>query len=155
MKTKIEKAIESHFLRISPTTTDKRQFETNVRCDYICEQLTARLKFLEYHESCIGKDVYKYKSGINVIANEDIDETNKKDARHFIFNPIMGNAFKYTKKHFDELQLEYIKYQMQRIEEGFVTQSLFANSTNPFSNLENEWIIESKQYLHKFFSELV
>lgn len=147
MKQKIQERIEFFSLFIKPTTTDKMQFETNCRNVFMTHQLSKRIDTIDKHFLCIGKEVYRFKNDMTVVLKEDY----KPD----VFNKIYEESVIYDVESFELFQKKYIQYQIEYLTNDLVTRSITSNSTNKFSNLEFEWILECKQELIKFFNELL
>ncbi len=151
----LKNKLESLHLYISPTTTNKNQFETNVKNEFMCEHLHHNIEMLEKHFYYIGKEVYQYSKNKSVTTIEDFKSKENEDLAHSLLNPIDKKPFTYTEEQFNEFQKWYIEYQIEYFSKELVNRSPYQNSTNPFSNLEFQWIVESKQKLIEFFKELV
>jgi hypothetical protein len=152
---KLKNKLESLYLFISPTTTSKSQFEKNIKNEFICEHLHHNIEMLEKHFNYIGKEVYQYSKNKSVTTIEDFKLKESEDLSHSLLNPIDKKPFVYTIEQFNDFEKWYVKYQIEFLSKGLVDRSPYLNSTNPFSNLEFQWIIESKQKLIEFYNEML
>jgi hypothetical protein len=131
---------------IKPTTSNKSQFESNVRNEFMVEYLEGRLNFIQKQKSYIGQNVFKYKKGFSVVKPEDY----LKD----ILNPIEDESFLYTQVDYNNFCELYLQFQIKRLVTDLITNKHYNNSTNPFANLQHQWVTECKQKLIEFFSEI-
>lgn len=136
---------------VKPTIADKYQFETNVRNTYMINYLAERLDFINGQKNYIDKTVFKLKRSFSVITISDYKSSPEFDHH---FNAIEGDPFIFTQEHYNIFCQKYIEYQVKRFTEDLIKNKHYNNSTNPLSNLESQWITESKQNLIEFFSEI-
>ncbi len=152
---KLKNKLESLHLYISPTTTNKNKFETNIKNEFMCEYLHHNIEMLEKHFNYIGKEVYQYSKNKSVTTIEDFKIKESEDLTHSLLNPIDKKPFIYTTENFNDFQKWYIEYQIEHFSKELVNRSPYQNSTNPFSNLEFQWIVESKQSLIAFYKDIL
>lgn len=152
---KLKTKVEGLTLFICPTMIDKRQFETNIKNEYLCAHLHQNIEVLTKHFNYIGKEVYLYSNNKSVTTIEDFKLKESEDLNHSLFNPIDEKAFIYTKEDFVNFQNWYINYQIEHFAKELINSSPYQISTNQFSNLCFQWIVESKQELIRFFKEII
>ena len=152
---KLKTKLESLNLYISPTTDNKNQFEANIKNGFMCEHLHQNISTLERHFGYIGESVYKYQNNISVITFSEHKAKENEDIGYSLLNPIEKTPFLYSIDDFEIFQNAYIRYQIEYFSKELINRSPYQNSTNPFSNLEFQWIVESKQKLVKFFKEIL
>lgn len=152
---KLKNKLESLNLYISPTTTNKNQFETNIKNGFMCEHLHHNIEMLEKHFNYIGKEVHQYSKNKSVTTIEDYRLKESEDLTHSLLNPIDKKSFVYTLENFSEFQKWYVEHQIEHFSKELVNRSPYQKSTNPFSNLEFQWVVESKQKLVEFFKEVL
>lgn len=155
MLQKIKKYASGLSLLISPTTTDKNQFEHNIRNSFMLDNLLKMVETIERHFGYIGKEVNGYINNPSVITKEEYEWNCKKDSTFGVFNKINPECFIYSNEDFLAFQMYYIQYQIDYFSKDLIDKSVYQNSTNPFSNLEFQWIVESKQQLIKFYKQIL
>lgn len=114
-----------------------------------------RISFIEEQYSLINKEVHRHIKNLTVISVEKYKEIILNDDFYLKLNPIHEISFIYTEEYFNEFLKYYINYQISYLTDELVTKQIFINSTNPFTNLENQWLIECKQKLIEFYKELL
>ena len=152
---KLKTKLESLNLYISPTTDNKNQFETNIKNGFMCEHLYHNIEMLEKHFNYIGKEVHQYSKNKSVTTIEDFKLKESEELTYSLLNPIEKKSFLYKAGDFSDFQNWYIRHQIEHFSKELINRSPYQNSTNPFSNLEFQWIVESKQKLVEFFNELL
>jgi nicotinic acid mononucleotide adenylyltransferase len=132
---------------VIPTTKSKAQFERNVKCGFQAEHVSARIKMMERQIDYIGREVFKYKKNSSVTTIEEYDISTSK------LNPLEDYSFTYSDEHFLEFQKWYIPFQIERLTETLLTKRIHFGSTDPFENLEYQWILESTQELITIYKD--
>ena len=82
---KLKNKLESLHLYISPTITNKNQFETNVKNEFMCEHLRRNIEMLEKHFNYIGKEVYQYSKNKSVTMIDDFKSKENEELTHSLF----------------------------------------------------------------------
>ena len=121
----------------------------------MCEHLRRNIEMLEKHFNYIGKEVYQYSKNKSVTMIDDFKSKENEELTHSLLNQIDKKPFIYTVEQFNEFQKWYIQHQIEYFSKELLSRSPYQNSTNPFSNLEFQWIIESKLKLIEFFNEII
>lgn len=127
------------------------RLENIYRNNYLTQDLKERAAYLHKWMHNIGKEVYHSNRNFNYALVDnfetDVDFFNKK-----YFDTTSFSIF--TREMFDELCVEYCKYQVQRLTEDLTERSITSNSTSKMLNLVFEWNLECKQELIKIFKDL-
>lgn len=152
---KLKNKLESLHFYISPTTTNKSQFETNIKNEFMCKQLRYNIEMLEKHFNYIGKEVHQYSKNKSVTTIEEFKLKESEELTHSLLNPIDKKPYIYTEEDFINFQNWYIKHQVECFSKELINRSPYQNYTNPLSNLEFQWIFESKQNLVEFFNKIL
>ena len=140
----ITQKLESLSLKIKPCTVQKSQFLTNLRCDYTMNILISNRDNLVYHKNLIGKEAFKIINGFNY-RDTPIDSFMNKNGESVIL----------TEELFMEFCEHFLTFLINRFTEQLLEHSITCNSTDKISNLEFEIILEEKQWLIKFYKELL
>jgi hypothetical protein len=146
----LQEKIDATKLFIRPTIDNKSQFEANVRHTYIIDVISGYLEFILKHKNYIGQEVFKFKKKFSVTT---IGDYNSDKSNHFL-NPIEENSFVYTEQDYNVFCNKYLAYQIEHLTSDLVKNRHYSYSTNPLSNLESQWITESKQNLIQYLSEI-
>jgi len=145
---KVRYKISTSTDKILPITTDKYQFEVNIKNDNISKFLSRYVNNIEIHFSYIGKEVYKYKDKPDkvILVNEsDI----KKPNEELILKP-----FIYSIENFESYQRTYTKFLIDRMCNKLIKNNLYMNSTCPISNLVHQWEMETVQEIIEYLKEI-
>lgn len=137
---------------IKQITTDKRQFELNVRAEYKTDFLSGRIEFIKKHLSFIDKKVFKYVKSFSYVLCTDLYMFDKF---YFFNNPILDTPIVFTKELYYEVVENYIKYQIEYLKNDLLERPITCNSTCKLTNLTFEWQLECKQELLGFLKELL
>lgn len=132
------------------TLTDKYQFETNVRNMFIMNFLAEKIDFINKHKNYIGQEVYKFKKSFSFTTIQDYNDSDSQK----MMNPIEEKSIVFSQDDYNTFCKEYINYQIEYFSKDLIKNKHYRNSTNPFSNLEAQWITECKQNLIEFLSEI-
>lgn len=129
---------------------DYFQLENVYKNNSLVLQLKDRASYLHEWMYNIGAEVYHSKREFNyalVDSFSGMDFLNQK-----YFNTEFSSIF--TQEMFDEMCVEYLKYQVKRLTEDLLERSITSNSTSKISNLVFEWNLECKQKLIEIFKKL-
>jgi hypothetical protein len=141
----IQKKIEALSLNIKHVTVEKNQFLKNLRYDYTMRILMLNRENLLKHKNLIGKEVFKT---INSFNYSDVPNTS-------FMNTTTEEPIILTEELFMEFCEHFLAFLINRFTEELLEHSITSNSTDKLSNLEFEIILEEKQWLIKFYKELL
>ena len=127
-----------------------KQLENVYKNNGLIQELKDRASYLHTWMHNIGKEVYHSRDSFNYILVDKFLETDVLNRNYF------DNSFStvFTQEMFDELCIEYCKYQVERLTKDLIKNSITSNSTCKISNLVFEWNLECKQELIKIFTNL-
>jgi hypothetical protein len=101
--------------------------------------------------NCIGERVYPSFDSFDYVTVTDFPDLDRLNAAKFY--PKDHKVF--TEKMFEELCINYIKYQVERLTEDLLNRSITSNSTSKIDNLVFEWDLEIKQRLINIFKSMI
>lgn len=140
---KIKSEVEKLKSKIVPTTTNLRQFEINRRSDCKLQSLIRNVEWIENHYNLIGEIVYNYDGDFNYYDTELEYKSNGY------------TKLVLTLDLYEQFQVKYLNYQIERRIENLIYGSITNNSTCKLTNLDFEWELECTQELIKFYKEIL
>lgn len=129
------------------TLTDVRQFERNCRATYSLTYLSALQTNLMKYTCFIGQQVYKYKDTFNYCLVDGAVENG--------LNKLDKTEIEFTEQLFNQFCFDYISFLVDRLTTELLEGQVYFRSTSKLDNLIQEWQLEEKQELIKFFKELL
>ena len=110
-----------------------------------------RAEYLHEWMHNIGKEVYKSDKNFNYAVVDTFADLDTWNMRYFNIE----ESFIFTEELFNELCINYIQYQIDRLSEELIERQIVCNSTSKITNLIFEWDLECKQELIKMFKKLL
>lgn len=150
----LENNIKANGLFIQPTTTDARKFETNIKAQFMCDNLFKIHDTMCTQNSYIGVYVHRFKDRLIVTTKEKYNKDIESGDLDSFFNKLEEEEIYYTKQDFKEYKKWHLNFLIERFTEE-VLRNPFQNSTNPLSNLIHQWQTEAKIKLIELFKELL
>lgn len=136
---------------IKHTLINGRQYQKNVERTFETDILEKNIKMLQTSKAWIGHPVYKR-----------IKETREKYQFYRAepsvkgdFNPTEQEPTIFTEELFATFVNDYLNYQIDYLLDDFLIRSITCNSTDKLTNLEFEWVLESKQELINLYKQLL
>lgn len=119
--------------------------------NYITEELKERVKYLDEWMQNIDKEVYLSNNSFNYALVDTFSEIDLSNQKYFDTT----KSITFTQEVFDKLCSDYCEYQVKRLTEELLEQSITSNSTCKMTNLVFEWRLECKQILIGILKDLV
>lgn len=127
------------------------RLETIYKNNSLVQDLKDRASYLHTWMHNIGKEVFESNDSFNYCLVEKFSELDYLNQKYFD----TSHSLTFTEDMFDELCVKYMEYQIKRLTEQLLENSITSNSTSKISNLVFEWNLECKQELIKIFKKLI
>jgi hypothetical protein len=151
--TALESIIKANRLLIEPTTTDACKFETNIKAQFMCDNLTKINDTMCKQNSYIGIYVHRFVGRLMVISKETYKKDIESGSIYKGLNKVEEKEIYYTKQDFEEYKKWHLSFLIERFTEE-ILRNPFQNSTSPVSNLVHQWQTEAKIKLIELFKGL-
>ncbi len=128
--TVLENNIKANGLFIQPTTTDARKFKTNVKAQFMCDNLLKIYDTMCVQNSYIGFYVHRFKGRLIVTTKEAYKRDIESGGIDGLFNKLEEEEIYYTIQDFEEYKKWHLSFLIERFTEE-VLRNPFQNSTSP------------------------